>query len=120
MQTYIPSNMSAEECFRIHGFITPEQTQDLLQVAGVVDRIKGAEAHINEAIGSYPDEGFMKPIEEVLIELKNSTRGENRKKIERLLAFIDDFEMQIFYQSEHGQDELKKLRKALHEAEGKQ
>lgn len=106
------SNLTNEELFRLTGTLPKERIEELLDKSKV--DVKAALDYISESSRYFPDEGFLSDLSNKIRNIVDDMRkSENKTRLENILAYIDDYEMQIFYESEEGMDLLHKAVKSL-------
>lgn len=124
---YISSNLTPEEALRLHGRVSDEQMNELLETHAAYEYVTGAAAHIEEARGGYVDEDFLngplRSLEEHmrgLHVLLKKVRGENKEQVQQLIdslketiIAIEGEKDEMVRSGEYSLEELEKARKIL-------
>lgn len=107
------SNLTAKEYFKLHGTLTPERIEALLDNEESLEAITGVDAYIQEAMGQFPPEDFLHDIKTRLFELTKRIRGANKSDLSAIIESMDDALQCQFNSSDYGRSELRSARKAI-------
>jgi len=77
------------------------------------EQVSVAQSRLNEAIGCYPDEGFLSRHLIDLQALSKRLRGENREELLRIVAALEEDESAAVREGEYGRAELRKAQDEL-------
>jgi hypothetical protein len=106
-------NMTPEEEYRLNGVVTGDRLINLLDAATVVESADGACSQCQEALGCFPDEGFMGAEIDELDAFAKTLRGDKR---DRFLETVNSMKSKLQDQeqaAEYGADELRKAIKTM-------
>lgn len=104
-------NYSNEELFRISGTLPPDRIELLLDHGDTMKRLNSVSSSAQEASGCYMQEDFLSDQLHNLQSLLRCLRGENRR---RLIKIIEDIEHNISMQvneGDYGKDVLRNMLK---------
>lgn len=107
------SNLTNDELYRLTGTLPSARIEALIETAELYEKITGSEAHIIEARGSYPDEGFLYHVIERLNAVAKSVRGDNRQEILSIVSALEQIDQDVTNDAEYGRDELRKALKDI-------
>lgn len=105
--------LSAEEQYRLHGNLTPEHIEELLDAGALVEDMGDVTPRLEEAKAQYPEEDFLEPILSKLRDLVKTTRGANRDDLQTLIVEVEALQLSTHQSSEVGLDELNKAIKEM-------
>jgi len=116
MTPAIPSNMTPREAYRLHGALSPEHIEALLDLSDVADKFEGiSPSLLGDAAGCYPAEDCMHGIIASIQGMLRIATAKNqlRPALLELLDEVESFEMETYRTSEYGRDELRKAEATL-------
>ena len=105
--SYVASNMTFAEEFRMTGTLRPEVIERLIDSVPESGMVDGIKVKINEASGMYPSEDFLQPTIDQLREIASRLRGRNRDDLLALVTSIDNLAQCTHADAEYGRSELR-------------
>lgn len=110
------SNVTHEEFYRLHGCLTHQRIEDLLNNQANTPDFDDVLTHIQEAKAQYPLEDSLHEVEVELVALIKNLRGNNKTKANEILQLLLQFQLELFHSAEYGKEELTKAEQIINAA----
>lgn len=108
------SNMTNKEYYALHGTLSAERIEAILDAEFFIPRAESAVSEIEEALNPFSSEDFLVGILDRVLEIKNSTRSKTTKEeLTSLYACIEDLQQVVFYEMEYQKEKLNSAMSAL-------
>ena len=104
---HISSNMSAEETYRLHGYLSCDQIEYLLDCEGAMDAKRNAIAYLDDASPGIGEDFLQDVLDRLNVVFKN-TRGANRADLEKIIADLTAIETEVHQAVEHTDEQIRK------------
>jgi hypothetical protein len=101
------NHFTAEEEFRITGTLCPSKIVKILDQNALAQDVIDVDANIQEAMGSFPEEDFMKPVVDKLRSMIRNSNGNNREQLIQLAEIVDSVSQEVFNSADYGRQELR-------------
>jgi hypothetical protein len=103
-------SLTIEEHYKLHGNITPEQTESLLECQNVLANM----TYVNDVDirAGFPDEDFLESVFGMLRTLEKRLRGDNKLALGAIIEELDSIALQTARSVEYGLEEWKKCKRA--------
>lgn len=106
---FVPSNMTDEECLRLHGALPRDRTEALIDALGAAPNAEDIRALASEAMSQFPAEDFLAAVITQLHQLRDSSRGTNVERITHVIEQLDDIAQRTFAATDYGCDVLHQI-----------
>ena len=105
--TYIASNLTDAEYYKLNGTLSAERIESLLFFTdGFSKKLYGINIKISEAKGCFPDEDAVDKIVDRLRRLQDNLRGNNKETLDEIISDFDEIVTSTNQSSEYGFSEL--------------
>ena len=109
-----PNTLTAEESYRINGFLSKEHIEALLDIKDVEEKAVKADSHVLEAQGQFPDEDFLQDIISDFQTIVDRMRGgDNKDDLQEAINALTEIQNAVYTASKDGMKELEKARALL-------
>jgi hypothetical protein len=110
---YINSNLTAKEALRLHGQLSEQHLESLLESEEKLNAIDDIDGNLLDARGSYPDEDFLAEIIDRMQTFAKNLRGANKDTCLSIIEALDDIQTTTMHASDYGRSELSSALKVI-------
>lgn len=98
------SNLTDQEYFNLHGTLTPERIQALIEQSALVDACTEAESALNDAINAYPGEDCLADVLKYVRSLAPYLNKAGQDALKGVICDIEVEQSALCNQGERGQE----------------
>lgn len=106
--------LTDEEYFRVHGTLNVARIEGLLRMEVCVGGSEAVRPMIQDAIESFPDEGFLEPVITKLRVLWNKIPDRHRCELTRITAELEEVQAATQQSAEYGVERLESAESLLY------
>ena len=112
-QPYHFAAQTDQEYFNLHGTLTSERIQALIDQSALVEACSEADTALQDALGAYPGEDCLQDVIDDLKQLAKNLRGENKNEVNSILLGVEERQNQLHNQSEYGAEVINNFIRSL-------